>query len=140
VSVTWSNWEEEVHSYREAADMDESELNVVHAEWLAMDGGKVQGNDAGKTVEEYGREENDNWGNYGKADSKIDNDNEDEDEEEGEEDNKGEDDKTDDDDQYGLLPATAYTVVVPDSGNHKRYLFRVEQTTKWQVQNDNDRT
>ena len=40
VSVTWSHWEEDVRSYREADDGDESELNVVHAEWLAIEGGR----------------------------------------------------------------------------------------------------
>ena len=133
MSVTWSNCEEDVHSYREAEDADKSELNIVHAEWPAMEGGKVQDNHAGKRVEEYGGEENDNWGTYGKADSKIDNDNEDKDKGEGEGNDEGGDDKTDDDDQYGLPPATAYTAVVTDPGYHKRYLFRVEQMARWQV-------
>ena len=84
-----------------------------------MEGGEVQDNDAGKAVEKYGGEENDNWGNFGEADSEIDNDNEDKDKKEGDGDDEGEDDETDDDDQYGLPPATAYMAVVADPGDHK---------------------
>jgi hypothetical protein len=131
-SVTWSHWEEDVLSYREVESGEQGEVDDIRPE--APDGGNEEEDEDG--VDDEGGSDGENDGD--ENESKDEEDANDEEEfDDGADDEGGGNDEGDEEvvdwNEYVVPPPMAYTAVVSQPGDQKRYRMRAEQTAKWQV-------
>lgn len=132
-SVTWSHWEEDVLSYREVEGGEHGKVDDIRPE--APDGGNEENED---DVDDEGGCDGENDGDENEIQNEEDT-NDEEEYDDGVDDEGGGSDEGDEEvvdwNEYIVPPPTAYTAVVSQPGDQKRYRMRAEQTARWQVSN-----
>jgi len=103
-SVTWSHWEEDVLSYREVEDEAEGMVDDIRPEAPDREDDEGEDDEEGKDdEEEAGEAEDSEGGNNSEVDDEVEN------------------------DDYLLPSPTAYTAVVTQPGDQKRYRMRLNR-------------